>query len=402
MATAYKIYLSTEDAGIFNAGVTEEAALKVNEVLQDNLERHHIVYNMMGFHNHTAHHILTLFALGASADQIEEAYSRDRRYQKRARHTDEAIVEELYDKQLFMKHLQIGQNYPHFLAFFQREISQKGVAKVLNEYLFVEDECAEEMLLRMFTGLLHPIIHLGFGIEFNQPALVAEGLAQACLHADWLGLRSLLPQAEHAAGGIGQSGGKSLFKLLDEIQEDHSQMSTTDRIRGALTSRASENKLKYISQFKVAECQMEEKLAEMMNAVIYYTAAAQGSQRFDFVCLHAVTSSIFFSSLLAMPSLSIRTKLRLLEWKGRMDLMIYMEQKASPLSLSSIKNTPSRKDWPAIFHSGILHGDDGHTAKLIRAIAHAEQVCRPFEKQKDWRISGDMWLKIGNMSKSLV
>lgn len=85
-----------------------------------------------------------------------------------------------------------------------------------------------------------------------------------------------------------------------------------------------------------------------------------------------------------------------------MDLMIYMEQKASPLSLSSIKNTPSRKDWPAIFHSGILHGDDGHTAKLIRAIAHAEQVCRPFENQKDWRISGDMWLKIGNMSKSLV
>lgn len=93
-----------------------------------------------------------------------------------------------------------------------------------------KDECAEEMLLGMFTGgqrillgpsrteltdyiacgtgLLHPIIHLGFGIEFNQPALVAEGLAQACLHANWLGLRSLLPQAEHAAGVIGQSGGK--------------------------------------------------------------------------------------------------------------------------------------------------------------------------------------------------
>lgn len=51
MATAYKIHVSTQDAGIFNAGVTEEAALKVNEVLQDNLEKHHIVYNMMGFHS---------------------------------------------------------------------------------------------------------------------------------------------------------------------------------------------------------------------------------------------------------------------------------------------------------------------------------------------------------------
>ena len=27
-------------------------------------------------------------------------------------------------------------------------------------------------------GFLHPIIHLGFGIEFNQPAIIAEALAQ--------------------------------------------------------------------------------------------------------------------------------------------------------------------------------------------------------------------------------
>lgn len=79
-----------------------------------------------------------MFALGASGDQIEETYSRDRSYQKRARQADEEIVEELYDKQLFMKHLQNGLNYPHFLAFFQREISQKRVADVLNDYLFVE------------------------------------------------------------------------------------------------------------------------------------------------------------------------------------------------------------------------------------------------------------------------
>lgn len=58
-----------------------------------------------------------------------------------------------------------------------------------------------------------------------------------------------------------------MFKLLDEIQEDHSTKSIADRISGALASRASENKLNYISQFRVAEDQMEEKLAEMMNAV---------------------------------------------------------------------------------------------------------------------------------------
>jgi anti-sigma regulatory factor (Ser/Thr protein kinase) len=49
--TPYEINVRIEDTGIFNVGVTEDSARKVTEVLQDNLERHHIIYNMMGFHS---------------------------------------------------------------------------------------------------------------------------------------------------------------------------------------------------------------------------------------------------------------------------------------------------------------------------------------------------------------
>ncbi|GKZ85972.1 hypothetical protein AnigIFM56816_000820 [Aspergillus niger] len=154
-------------------------------------------------------------------------------------------------------------------------------------------------------------------IKFNPPAIVAEGLAQACLNSDWIGLRRLLPEAEEAAGGVGQKGEKSLFQLLDEIQEDerlsYSRKRIMNKVQGAMTPRPHKAMLKYITQFKVAEDQMDEKLAEMMNAVVYYTAAAQGPRKFDFVCIHAVNSSIFFSTLLARPSLSPRAKLRLLE-----------------------------------------------------------------------------------------
>lgn len=40
------------------------------------------------------------------------------------------------------------------------------------------------LLLMDFTGFLHPIIHLGFGVEFQQPAIIAEALAQAAVHTN--------------------------------------------------------------------------------------------------------------------------------------------------------------------------------------------------------------------------
>ena len=50
------------------------------------------------------------------------------------------------------------EHYPNFLSFFQRQIDQKGVAAVLNEYVFAETEQAENILCRLWGGLLPPMI----------------------------------------------------------------------------------------------------------------------------------------------------------------------------------------------------------------------------------------------------
>ena len=55
--------------------------------------------------------------------------------------------------------------------------------------------------------------------------------------------------------------------------------------------------------------------------------------------------------------------------------------------------------WDGIIHRVLNHPDDGHASKLIRAIAHGEQVCRPFEDSEKFRIKGKMWLQLGNMGK---
>lgn len=102
--------------------------------------------------DHTVHHILTIYALGATPDEIRAAYDRDKSYQRPVLPTTQSVVESLHDKTQFQQHLGKEKNYPNYLAFFQQEIEKKGVPDVLNEYLFSGSESAETMLARLYGG----------------------------------------------------------------------------------------------------------------------------------------------------------------------------------------------------------------------------------------------------------
>lgn len=57
---------------------------------------------------------------------------------------------------------------------------------MLEQYFFSPEAntSSRRMLNRIFTGVLHPFIHVGYGCEFGLPGMVAEGLAMACVQAD--------------------------------------------------------------------------------------------------------------------------------------------------------------------------------------------------------------------------
>lgn len=137
---------------------------------------------------------------------------------------------------------------------------------------------------------------------------------------------------------------------------------------------------------------------------MYYTSAAQRTDKkvkIDFFFIHCVNSSIFFSKIVQLPFLDKQTKLRLLEWKGRMDLVMYVSRGSPDLRINEVTQYPATNDWPTIFSRCIQHpGDDGHLSKLARALAHGEKVCKVLDKDSQMPIAGDMWLKIGNMGKA--
>lgn len=260
-------------------------------------------------------------------------------------------------------------------------------------------------------------------MEFNQPAIVAEALAEAAVHDSWIG--PYMVKAEKAAASTGK--GKSMVELLDEIRADTklslaAHWDDGNKIRDGILVRAPDEMIEYASQWKVSKDELEEKTAEMMNAAgrsilvstnvvhslnqrtVYFTGGAQHPPKqikFDFYYMHCVNSSIFFSTFLKATWISDENKARLLEWKGRLDLCMYASRRSPKPLLDEIINYQPRipaDSWDAIFERVKNHSDDGHACKLVRALAHGERICAPFEDDPKFRIKKDMWLQLGHMA----
>ncbi|PMD31749.1 hypothetical protein L207DRAFT_572532 [Hyaloscypha variabilis F] len=235
MATGKKISLSSGDKGVFHTGrISAESANKASELLQMNHDEYHIYFNEIGLHNHLAHHVLSLFAVGASPH----------------------VLQTLFD---------------------------------LNNDLYTDDKLS--------------------------------------CSARW----------------------EDREKLVD----------------GVLT-RATEELIEFGSQWKVAESDLERKTAEMINACFVFTFAAQRPPKrikLDFYYIHCTNASIFFSSFLRQDWLSTASKIRLLEWKGRMDLAIYASRGCPEILLDELTTYVLRSGgsevdgWKKVFERAMSYVD---------------------------------------------
>lgn len=160
-----------------------QSAAKASQVLQENHEIHDITFNDAGFHNHIVHGVLTAYALGAEPVMIQKLYEENSSYQRKPPLVDQDVVKQLSDPVYFKKRLNPNQAkmYPNYRDYFKIKMKQSSWQNVIDEHVFKGDERANVMFHRLFAGLFHPLIHLGFGIEFQQPAIMAEALGQAAI-----------------------------------------------------------------------------------------------------------------------------------------------------------------------------------------------------------------------------
>lgn len=274
--------------------------------------------------------------------------------------------------------------------------------EVVNEYLFKGTKEADNLLVRLYSGFLHPLIQLMYGLEWRQPAIVAEALAQAAVHGDDIGVYLLGAEAASKENGEEDMGG--ILELLEggvrgnEKLRTAARMGDTNKIMDGVLKRAKEEAIKLAGRVKVRKEELQERTAEMYDSAVFMASAAALVKRetklprYDFFLMHHVTSAPFFTTVNAQDWISLDTKVRLLEWKIRMDLVQYAARGAPKLELDAITSYQLREKKacgsPEEIIANNLHffDDDGHSIKLARAA----RVCQLYYQTRD----DEFWNKI--------
>jgi hypothetical protein len=122
--------------------------------------------------------------------------------------------------------------------------------------------------------------------------------------------------------------------------------------------------------------------------------------------MHHINASIFLTRIMRLHWLPMKAKLRLLNLKARLDLVQYAARGSPALNLDEIASYKARmpSDWPELFARATKYDDDGHSSKMIRALAHAERFCANYDSDKERFVvrGGEMWKKIGHMEMDAV
>ncbi|KAJ5953292.1 hypothetical protein N7454_000188 [Penicillium verhagenii] len=411
-----RVLISLETPGYVHVqGLTQASAQLVSELLTQN----HTLYKTRWkdtLHNHLVHHLLAMWALGATPNEIQDMWDYNAHYQdpmNEGHPAANASDIRLKDPATFQECLGINDCYPDFLQFFENEIEEKGMEAVIREYLLQGDERANDILGRMFAGstapkidlslfltkikvsltrfllsdLVHPIIHLGCAIEFHQPSLVAEALAGACVHENWP-KTFLIPTEEYARIHPNEPS-QSMLQLLESLSENPDIAGGTketdpfNKIPDGFLKRVTPAQLvPYLARFQVQPnpTDLQDKMSDMMHTNAYMLAAAQRPGKhaaMDFVTLHAVTLAVFFPAILAQPWLSDAEKARLLEATVRVGGVMYAGTGCPPLYADRVVNYIPRQPsdgWTELFHRANVYRDEGHAAKLIRSLYALEQL----------------------------
>ncbi|RAL16799.1 questin oxidase family protein [Aspergillus homomorphus CBS 101889] len=397
--TAQTIVLTPETTPghVHAPNLTSESATLTSQLLTLNHKLYHTRWQDT-FHNHLTHHLLALWSLGATPAEIQDMWEYNKGYQgpiEKQPSTDAGSGLNLKDPAVFAQCLGDDDRYLDFLRFFEEEIHTKGMETVVIEYLFQGDERADDILGRMFTDLVHPIIHLGCGIEFQQPALVAEALAGACVHVNWPKTFLLATEAhvQESAANSRPIPSRSLLEVLETLRNDPiigNGVKANDpfnKIPDGFLQRVSAAQLApHLGQFQVPRddaAELHRKAAQMMYTTAYMLGAAQQPgkhEALDFVTLHCVTLAVFFPAFLAQDWLANAHKARLLEATARVAAVMYAGCACPPLYPERIRTYVPRHPadgWPELFHRAVVYRDEGHAAKLIRALYSLEALEHP-------------------------
>jgi len=237
------------------------------------------------------------------------------------------------------------------------------------------------MYLKLVGGAFHPVIHLGYGLEFGIPFVVAEALASIAVHENRMA--PLITDDFWTPSDKPQN----ISDIIDDVSHDHrfdGIVKFTDDFKlGKLLSKNPEAVREYAKRWEVKETEedVNEKLKELYeNCILAYAATAQrpGNHKIllDFFLMHAVTSIMGISIIL--PYVSLKHRVKLLRIHFATVLAYYISRGIPKIYPNLLENYTSMaleaepNPWLHIISCGLEPNLENHVVKVLRALMKAE------------------------------
>lgn len=353
----------------------------VIKLIQRDAENHHLFFNDEKFHNHLVHQLLADYSLGADLLRLNKAYRDNTVYQRPRRPLKPDFT---WDS---LRCLGNEDYYTNYVNFFQEEIQKKG-SKHCTEYYIFEQDPRLGLYSRFLSGIYHPMIHLGYGIEFNHLLMIAEGLAWVAVH---------YPRAHHfyesinkknIEGELLSKNNKIISTALEIICSIHQDSRIDDVVKGVEEDKYTKviNVIpdllhEYCQQWPVTETldgpmglRARATELQILASALYAGSYRPGKEiSLDFFLMHTLTSSLFLHCYIEL--LAPCYAVSLLRGKFASDLVYYIAHGRPYLNLQQFDSYPKLLHWDQIISKAIASADD-HVPKAVRALIHASHYDR--------------------------
>jgi hypothetical protein len=256
-----------------------------------------------------AHHLCTLYGAGATPEELQAAFDRDAEIQIDQFQLNQGVLADLRRDWTANapKYLGDAKYYTDFLRYFQEQVDARGWKNALVEYLFSGKESTHDMYRRSWgsksiirntckgvkfdeaTGFAHSFIQLMYGIEWDQPAIIAQGLAQSAIHDTYVG--DFLAKVDKAAAANPPSQRLNTSELYEQVHSDPNFVNSVrngnpNKILNAVEVLCPDEALDYLAQVKADPNNLAEGIAENIHAAAYMASACvfhpPDYPRFDF------------------------------------------------------------------------------------------------------------------------
>ncbi|ORZ08188.1 hypothetical protein BCR42DRAFT_471998 [Absidia repens] len=367
-------------------GVTYDSTQKLEELLKKNHDFH--IYFEGTKHNHIAHNLIAVYTLGASSEELQAVFDKHDKIQKPLFPLKfDDPIHALGNPETFVAHLGDETYYSDYLAFFDHEIKRNGVYATFQTYYCGHGIASEQLRFQSLSGVLHGLIHVGYGIETGHPLLMSEGLALCAVErgdfdhttakfTDILFNRSI-------ADDHGDTPSSSILDVFHELYESKDILAPESKInprhdKAFIGSADTSPIIEAIcSKWKVKAdaADIKDKLNELLSLSFHLYATTMHeypAPHFDFFLMHTLTAGFFIPLVLShIQSLELQaTMLKVCCRWFAVEYIIAGVPEIHSHWLSQPIATPvstSTFSWSDIIQHANKDGDL-HVAKVIRSL----------------------------------